>query len=568
MNEPLTLLVVDDDITNRMVLRALLKADGYQVFEAENGQQAVDTVSKKQIDIILMDVMMPVLDGYQAAQIIKSEIEYFIPIIFLTAITDEALLAKCLASGGDDVLTKPYSHVLLRAKIDSMNRIRILNRKIEQQNNELNKHNTRIQQEINVAKKVFANILNHDMRGSKSGLRYSMSPMSVFNGDVIFSDVNQSNGLDVLISDFTGHGLSAAISSIPMADIFYAMTRKGFSFKETLTEANNKLVKMLPTQMFMSAAFISVDRLNNVLSVVNAGLPDLYLIRDGEIIKTFKSKNLPLGIISVTADTFEMDMASLHYGDRLLAATDGIMEAENADGEFYGVARIIDSINSAENADSLFNKVLNDCMAFTHNAQQSDDITLIELHHKKDIDYENKNDVAVVNTPSNWSMQFSLDVDSLRKFDILPYIMQGVNGLQSIPNGRSTVQTILAEIFSNSLDHGVLSLDSSLKNDAGGYLQFYQQKTERLNSVEEGNIQITLSHEQRGDGGVLTIHVVDSGDGFDYTAMNESLESNTGLHGRGLPLIKTLCQDVCYMGKGNVVVATYAWGSEAISADS
>lgn len=563
MNQPLAILIVDDDITNRMVLRALVKADGYQSFEAENGQQAVDIVRNNTIDLILMDVMMPVLDGYQATEIIKREIEYFIPIIFLTAITDEELLAKCLASGGDDVLTKPYSHVLLRAKIDSMNRIRLLNRKIEQQNNELNKHNTRIQQEINVAKKVFANILNHDMRGPKSGLRYSMSPMSVFNGDVIFSEVNQSNGLDVLISDFTGHGLSAAISSIPMADIFYAMTRKGFSFKETLTEANNKLVKMLPTQMFMSAAFISVDRLNNVLSVVNAGLPDIYLIRDGEIVKAFKSKNLPLGIVSVTADAFEMDMASLQYGDRLLAATDGIMEAENDDGEFYGIDRIIESIHSVENADSLFEKVLNDCMAFTHTAQQSDDITLIELHHKKDIDYENKREVAVVNTPSNWSMQFSLDIESLRKFDILPYIMQGVNGLQSIPNGRSTIQTILAEIFSNSLDHGVLSLDSSLKNDAGGYLQFYQQKTERLNSVAEGNIQITLSHEQKGDGGVLTIHVVDSGEGFDYAAINESLKNNTGLHGRGLPLIKTLCQDVSYIGKGNVVVATYAWGDEA-----
>ena len=91
-NENKVVLVVDDDLTNRMVLCALLKASGYRSLIAENGEEAVNAVDKNHVDIVLLDVMMPVMDGYQAAKIIKSRQTHFIPIIFLTAMTDEVAL--------------------------------------------------------------------------------------------------------------------------------------------------------------------------------------------------------------------------------------------------------------------------------------------------------------------------------------------------------------------------------------------------------------------------------------------------------------------------------------------
>ena len=259
MADKTTVLIVDDELTNRLILRALLKESGFDSLEAVNGQEAVEIVDAHNVDIVLLDVMMPVMDGYKAAKIIKARSGSFIPILFLTALSDDKALAECIEAGGDDFLTKPYNHIILHAKIDSMLRIRKLYTQIEKQNEELNRHNARIQQEVNVAKKVFGNLLNHNMRKKNTGLRYSMSPMSVFNGDMILAERNQTDGLDVLISDFTGHGLSAAIGSIPVSDIFYTMTKKGFPCTETLAEANNKLIKLLPTQMFMAAAlFISL----------------------------------------------------------------------------------------------------------------------------------------------------------------------------------------------------------------------------------------------------------------------------------------------------------------------
>jgi CheY-like chemotaxis protein len=558
----LNILIVDDDLTNRLILKTLIKASGYQFIEAENGQQAVVMVAQYNIDIILMDVIMPVMDGYEAARIIKKNSSGFIPIIFLTAMKDEESLAKCLDAGGDDFLTKPYNHLILVAKIESMIRIRRLYQQVSRQNIELNQHHARVQQEMILAKKVFSGLIHHDMKKDTTGLCFSMSPMSIFNGDVILAERNQTDGLNILISDFTGHGLSAALGSIPVSDVFYTMTSKGYSHTDILSEINNKLVKLLPTAMFMASAFISIDRVNNVATIINSGLPELYLVRNNKIIKTFVSSNLPLGITRMDPDSISAEMISLEFGDRIIAATDGIMEAENSLGELYGKQRILDSIISNKHPKQLFDKILTDCINFCEQAEQSDDITLLEICHLEAVQYNEKDTQHIVaSKPSNWSMQFSLDIESLRKFDLLPYVMQGINGLQSIPNGYSALSTILTEIYANALDHGVLRLDSSMKNTSDGYMRFYQEKTKRLQSTLQGDISIALNHEvKESGGGRLIIHVMDSGSGFDFNSvLSKTMDENNSFHGRGMSLISHLCKEVKYMGKGNAVMAIYEW---------
>ena len=503
---------------------------------------------------------MPVMDGYEAAKIIKNRLKKFTPIIFLTAMTDEAALTKCIDAGGDDFLTKPYNHAILKSKINAMLRIAGLYSKIEDQNKQLNIHNARIQQEVNVAKKVFDNVLSHDFRGSKTGLRYSMSPMSAFNGDLILAERNQSNGLDMLLGDFTGHGLSAAIGSIPVADIFYAMTTKGFSYLETIAEANNKLHKLLPTQMFMSAVYININRTDNVASIVNCGLPDVYLYRGNRIIKKIRSMNIPLGISSFQPGDFDFEIIPLEYGDRIIAATDGVMEAVNSKGKMFGVENVIKSISDATKPEYVFDKLIHDCAEFSKGVEQTDDVTLLEFCHKETVEYTDSDEYLVDIKPAEWSIKMAMDINSLRHFDVLPYIMQGVYGLQSIPNGRATVHTILTELFSNALDHGVLNLDSKLKQSSEGYMQYYAEKAARLESYDTGSIEIELIHELIQGGGRLTMHIIDSGKGFDFTK-EESLDENIMLSGRGRALVNKLCKSVKYHGKGNAVTVVYEWDS-------
>ncbi len=561
----ISVLIVDDDLTNRLVLKSLLLDAGYSTQEVEDGQQAVDIATQQDFDIILMDVMMPVMDGYDAARIIKSRLDKFTPIIFLTAMTDEQSLTKCIDAGGDDFLTKPYNHAILKSKINAMLRIVDLYKEIENKNSQLNVHNERIQQEVNVAKKVFDNVLSHDLKGSKTGLRYSMSPMSAFNGDMILAERNHTNGLDILLSDFTGHGLSAAIGSIPVADIFYAMTKKGFSFLETISEANNKLLKLLPTQMFMSAVYININRTENIMTVINSGLPDVYLCRDGEIIKTFHSMNLPLGITALQPDDFDFEMMPIEVGDRLIAATDGVMEAVNKQGEMFGLDRVLASIKGATKPEYIFDKLLHECREFSQGVEQTDDITLLEFCHKDTVEYSDSKEILNDIKPAEWTIKLGLDIDSLRHFDILPYLMQGIYGLQSIPNGRATVHTIVTELFANALDHGVLKLDSALKQSPEGYMRYYAERSARLESYQDGSIQVELVHELIDNGGRLTVHVIDSGDGFDYSQEATNLDDNFMMSGRGRALLNKLCKSVTYHGKGNIVTAIYEWDFAALN---
>ncbi|MDH4133410.1 MAG: response regulator, partial [Gammaproteobacteria bacterium] len=128
---PQRALVVDDDPTNRIFLRALLEKEGYQVIVAEHGAQAIECFRTEVPEIIFMDVMMPVMNGYEATRRIKALAgDYFIPVIFLTALTDDEALARCIEAGGDDFLTKPYKQATLQSKIAAMRRIAVLQRSL------------------------------------------------------------------------------------------------------------------------------------------------------------------------------------------------------------------------------------------------------------------------------------------------------------------------------------------------------------------------------------------------------------------------------------------------------
>jgi two-component system cell cycle response regulator DivK len=112
------ILVVEDQEDNRQILRDLLASADYEMDEAENGQEALDAVAKQRPDLILMDIQLPIMDGYEATRRIKADpVLRTIPII---AVTSHALSGgeeKARAAGCDDFVPKPYSPRQLLAKI-------------------------------------------------------------------------------------------------------------------------------------------------------------------------------------------------------------------------------------------------------------------------------------------------------------------------------------------------------------------------------------------------------------------------------------------------------------------
>ncbi len=558
-------LIVDDDAVNRMILEGMLADSGFDVFSAEDGQQAIQKFIDHDPAVILMDIVMPVLDGYQATEKIKELAgERFVPIIFLTSVTNEDELAKCVKVGGDDFLTKPYSQVILMAKIEALTRLSQLYRTIQDQRDEIDVHNEHMLREQKVAKKIFSNVV-HEGCLDMPIIKYMLSPLSIFNGDILLAARTPSGGLNILLGDATGHGLPAAIGAVPVSDLFYSLTENGATVDEIVLELNSKLKTILPPEFFFCACVLNISSDFRLLTLWHGGLPEvlIYSAQDKNLSHVVKSTNFPLGVVDNTLLKTDLHIFDLGKGDRIYLYSDGITEAKNINNEQFTEERLLACFKQAKPADDMFEHVLSQVNMFRGEQQQSDDLTFVEINANIDEAVQltgADTRAATLPYPNDWGMSMNLtkkDFIGTNPVSILTKFATQVDGLM---RHRENIFVILSELYNNALDHGVLGLDSKIKTEKDGFTKFLMLRHERLLDLEEdGYINITLEHGSTPDGGELLIHVEDSGKGFDYIAMDTDLGSNLGFSGRGYPLLKSLCNDYHHVGAGNIAVATYAW---------
>ena len=566
-DKTLKVLVADDDVPNRLILKAILEKQGYRVFLADDGVQAVDVFHREHPDLILMDIKMPNMDGYEATRRIKSiNGDAFVPVIFLTATTDSEGLAKCVESGGDDFLTKPYNRVLLQARIDALLRIRDLYNTVQYQRNELARHQKRLDRERQLAKRLFNNIVE---TGSLNlpYVKSMLSPMSLFSGDILMAAAKPSGGLHILLGDFTGHGLAAAIGALPVSSIFYGMTKKGYSIAEIVTEINSKLKIILPTDMFLAACIVDVNPASHTLSIWNGGIPQvlIYGEEEQEIVRTVEPRHLPLGIVDGESFDRRIDVVEVRQGDRIFIHSDGITETSNPAGNMFGRGRLENIFVENKQSDNLFYEIHEALINFLAGANQQDDMTLIEIKYdqeqlEKTVQHDSSQERHALQPSSSWNLSMELGADLLRHFDPLPLLIKSVCDMQGFQGQRQQLYTVFSELFSNALDHGVLNLDSKLKQTADGFAKYYMERGTRLSELSEGSIKVDIHHQPDEKGGLLTVRFEDSGSGFDFNRQETpSLASNVGHSGRGIQLLHSICDEITYEGNGNVIKATYRW---------
>jgi anti-sigma regulatory factor (Ser/Thr protein kinase) len=228
----------------------------------------------------------------------------------------------------------------------------------------------------------------------------------------------------------------------------------------------------------------------------------------------------------------------------------------------FGQQRLEAHLAQNRNANLLFEAICSDLTAFRTGEQQCDDITLIEITCDAALAAGGGKNVAsprVTPTPVHWQMTLELGADTLQTIDPLPHVMQTLMEIQGLHEHRGRLYTILAELFTNALDHGLLRLDSTLKHTPQGFGEYYAARDKRLAALRQGRITIAVAHTPRHTGGQLTLRIEDSGPGFDYHRLLPDLTHNTTHSGRGIPLVRALCQALVYHGRGNCVEAVYVW---------
>lgn len=461
---PLTVLAVDDNRTNLHILKVFLKKLGHRVITAENGEQALHEFSRNRPDIILLDIMMPILDGFEVARRIKSMTQdYWVPIIFLSALNRDENLVEGLEAGGDDYLTKPINFVVLEAKMRSMQRALLLQQRAVDSLHRvqavsdnvmeaiitidpeqrivacnvateklfvwpaaeligesvsrllpdsflpsspptdaessgrhevaaLRQDGSRFPAEVSVSEirleegtlfiavvrditerkrteqklrdnarqlqsfydqtqieqRLASELMEKQLhrRGLQDpAVRYAVWPAQRFSGDIVAAMRSDSGRLYALMADATGHGLSAAISVLPVLAIFYRLAACNQALAEMVAEINQQLRESVPVGRYVAATLLCLDADSRQGEIWNGGMPGTLLVDDsGVAIQTFISTQTPLGIVPNAALDCRGETFTLPANGQLVLCSDGLLEAENAAGEQFGAARLESAI--------------------------------------------------------------------------------------------------------------------------------------------------------------------------------------------------------------------------------
>jgi DNA-binding response OmpR family regulator len=549
-------LVADDDLDQRILLKALLSGMGYRVLLAGDGTEAVRLFEQAGADLVCMNAVMPTLDGFHAAARIKQLAgERCVPILFCTAPGKTGELARCFDAGGDDVISKPYDLRLLRARLAALEHMRTRHETAGANNAQLVTLHAQRDQDERAARRVFDRAIDECHRPLPELVSLYL-PAERFSGDVLLSHPAPGGGWYLLVGDFTGHGIGAAIGILPVAETFRAMASKGFALPEMLSELNAKLRARLPTGIFFAACLAHYD-LSGFLSLWNGGLPDgLILDAQGVVRLRLPSAHAPLGIIEGGPWDWQPEHIRVSPDDTLVIASDGLNEAESAAGEAFGTARIEAALAGVAEAGRL--PALEAALAgFIGDNRPHDDICLALMPCRPQFLAEEAAEETPAVSCGQFSQRIELNGALLASFDPIQVLLAFV-GESGLRNVRAALSTIATELYVNALDHGILGLDSALKSDAAGFAHYFAERARRLAQLVEGHVTLEIQCNICPSGGVATLTVEDSGPGFDHRARES--RATEGYCGRGRALIESLCQSLRYHGRGNRVEAVYVWG--------
>jgi two-component system, HptB-dependent secretion and biofilm response regulator len=537
-----------------------LGAEGLVIQHITSAEQGMEVFHPENFELLIIDVDLNG-DGLMMGHRLKFKMkEHFVPLLFITSHSDEISLASCFEAGGDDLVTIPYSDTMLFSRINSLLKMGGSYHQQYRERKELAYYHNVMQSEQKLAKSIFNSIVHQDYL-DRENIRYTLSPMSIFNGDMLLSAMTPNGHEYILLGDFTGHGLTASIGTLPVSEIFYSMTAKGFTLTSIISEINRRLKKLLPLEMFMATYAIDVNRYDKVISVWGGGIPDLLLkrFRDNQM-ESISAKNLPLGIIDSQDLELTMQVIPVDEGDRFYIYTDGVVETENHDGKLFGTQALRDVISSAGRDDNIYQAIMDNLEQFRDGYEQSDDITLLEYAFvSTDLQnyFDNDKTLPVRSLKSQWRMHLHLDADAIKAYDPRPLLSQMMSDLQGVHSFRGQIHTILSELYKNAIEYGVLKMDPSLRKQNNGILKYNQIKKDRLEALGEGFIHIEMGNQISSEtSGKLFIVIEDSGKGFDYNKLKDDIFADKH---RGLGLVNQFADKVQFEAPGNKVRIECYW---------
>lgn len=369
------ILVVDDDQLNRMVMGKYLENEGHRVFFAINGVDALQKLANQAFDMLILDIEMPELNGYEVLEHMLSDpILRDIPVIVTSAIEQMDSVVRCIEMGAEDYLTKPVDQVLLKARIDAS----LEKKHLRDQQTQLLRQ---LEREMAIARETQQSILPAhlpDFDGYQIGAL--MKPAKAVGGD--FYDVidlgDQRWG--IMLGDVADKGLPAALFMTLTYSLLRAEALRRTPPEQALINVNQTLMALNKASMFVTVLCCILDCNRRSFSFARAGHPaPIVLNADGELIKIPIKASHALGLF----DEIKIDAQSFSFPERglILIYSDGLNEASNKAGEQFGEGHLPHFLsayrlhNPQEICEGLWLKIRHFC----GDQPQQDDFTVVAI---------------------------------------------------------------------------------------------------------------------------------------------------------------------------------------------
>jgi serine phosphatase RsbU (regulator of sigma subunit)/serine/threonine protein kinase len=369
-------LIVDDVKANVDVLVQALRGD-YKISVALNGESAIRTAEKTPPDLVLLDILMPGIDGYEVCRRLRcAAATAEVPIMFLSSLEEVGSKALGFEVGANDYLTKPFEILEVKARVRSHLKARAFSLAVKEQ----------MASELRIAREIQHGILPSDIASHTQGTGLEigavLEPAKEVGGD-LYEVVRLEDGrVVVAVGDVSGKGIPAALFMAVATTLIRMMAHQQKSPQDIVRQVSDALAAQNPRNMFVTLFCATFDPVKGLMTCANAGHLSPVLIRSGH------APSLPFPASALVAGVFPgMEVGSqtmqLHPGDTLVLYTDGVTEAFNADKEMFLESRLLKQL-AREPGHSAAETVANVLKAVRQHAgasPQSDDITILAVRY-------------------------------------------------------------------------------------------------------------------------------------------------------------------------------------------
>jgi sigma-B regulation protein RsbU (phosphoserine phosphatase) len=352
------ILVVDDTPANLQVLAGMLKDRGYRVRPVPGGELALVAARRDPPDLILLDINMPEMDGYEVCEHLKADGGLRgIPVIFLSALNDQLDKVRAFAVGGVDYITKPFQMEELHARVETHLKLRRLQTQLEESNARLAKANTRMSRDLKAAARIQETFLPRAVpRVPGADFAWAYRPCDELAGDGLNVIPIGKEQVALYVLDVSGHGVASALLSVtlsrllsPPSEPSSILTRDGGSRgrldvtppAEVAAELNRLFPFDTATEQFATMVYGILDVATGEFRYVSAGHPGPVHVPSGADPVILEGSGSPIGLAE---DAYEERSVRLGAGDRLYLYSDGVPEAMDPAGEQFGDARLLEAV--------------------------------------------------------------------------------------------------------------------------------------------------------------------------------------------------------------------------------